>query len=443
MKKVFAALMILLCAAYFPACAGSEETADATPAPTETLPEKMFEGAELSVWLCTGEEQGSETLENQFADIADKYSLTLSLEKLEPRQFRDRLDSGQEPADIMYLSYQQAADAYSRRLLMPLDGEGNSIHGADFSLGAIAALTGADGQLYGLPDCVRLTAVYYRSDIFRDKKLLPPDNWADFSALAETLNDGDTLSGFSVAPGDERAGLNLLYSFMARRGIGISDEDSGEYIFERREAEVTTVIEDIARLYAAASPSGALAWNEADSAKALAEDGSLAMALNDGTVAEQAGEYTDKLRCFFLKGTEDGFVSGSGNCFIATWNDSDEKRALELFVLAELNHPDMAAQRSAARPGIAPPSMLSAHEQYEAELAKQGLADMARPVLEAVKGGNWHSPGQENWLSPLAAGLYSTELFSRAIQGACDGAYSPQEAFRLINEQLRELSGSV
>jgi len=176
----------------------------------------------------------------------------------------------------------------------------------------------------------------------------------------------------------------------------------------------------MAGLYSAVSPSGALEWTGEDARLAL-DNGSIAMCL-----CQLGGMAADE--SFFLFPSFDGgtrVYSGSGSCFALT--AADEKRLpYAQDVLALLYESEYAVERAEAEKAL--PALLSALEG-----AQGGQTDSLARIVAA---GNWYAPGQENWLSPVAVSLMDNLTVSQALQGACDGSLSPEEAFEMIDKAV-------
>ena len=49
----------------------------------------------------------------------------------------------------------------------------------------------------------------------------------------------------------------------------------------------------------------------------------------------------------------------------------------------------------------------------------------------------------ENGLSPMSAHIEGTNIFGVALQGACDGTYTSEEAFDLINDDLAAFAATM
>jgi ABC-type glycerol-3-phosphate transport system substrate-binding protein len=68
---------------------------------------------------------------------------------------------------------------------------------AAFSPSGINAMT-IDGQLFGMPYFLDPRGLYYRSDLFEEKGLKPPETWADVREAAKALHNPPTMYGFGL-----------------------------------------------------------------------------------------------------------------------------------------------------------------------------------------------------------------------------------------------------
>lgn len=410
------------------------------------------EPEKLVIWTCLTADAQFEVLNKQFTELGKEMCVEVEVEKLSFSEMIGKLATAaatDEVPDVMHVNFGGTAQLYSDEVLMPLDDIINTIGADDFSDAYKTVLTGADGHIYGLPDWAMHTSVWYRKDLFEEKGLEIPTTWAEFKAVAEALNDGDAMKGFPVPLDGVQVAAQTLYELMCSKGVFFLDPDTGEYIFDKEKDEMIEVIDYLVDLYKTASPAGSLTWSWGDYRNALAVSGTVAMTLDMGAVIGNAQgnapEMVDKLGCFDFPGVDGNKVAsfGSGYCFVGTKQESEERTALVSEFLTKLYTPERAAERALSRPMFAFPSYLPAFEIYKASEKVAAFQTEVETIMNAFENTTWYWYGMENGLSPMSAHIEGTTIFGEALQGACDGTYTSEEAYELINDDLSAFAATM
>ena len=410
------------------------------------------EPEKLVIWTCLTADAQFEVLNKQFTELGKEMGVEVEVEKLSFSEMIGKLATAaatDEVPDVMHVNFGGTAQLYSDEVLMPLDDIINTIGADDFSDAYKTVLTGADGHIYGLPDWAMHTSVWYRKDLFEEKGLKIPTTWAEFKAVAEALNDGDAMKGFPVPLDGVQVAAQTLYELMCSKGVFFLDPDTGEYVFDKEKDEMIEVIDYLVDLYKTASPAGSLTWSWGDYRNALAVSGTVAMTLDMGAVIGNAQgnapEMVDKLGCFDFPGVDGNKVAsfGSGYCFVGTKQESEERTALVSEFLTKLYTPERAAERALSRPMFAFPSYLPAFEIYKASEKVAAFQTEVETIMNAFENTTWYWYGMENGLSPMSAHIEGTTIFGEALQGACDGTYTSEEAYELINDDLSAFAATM
>ena len=410
------------------------------------------EPEKLVIWTCLTADAQFEVLNKQFTELGKEMGVEVEVEKLSFSEMIGKLATAaatDEVPDVMHVNFGGTAQLYSDEVLMPLDDIINTIGADDFSDAYKTVLTGADGHIYGLPDWAMHTSVWYRKDLFEEKGLEIPTTWAEFKAVAEALNDGDAMKGFPVPLDGVQVAAQTLYELMCSKGVFFLDPDTGEYVFDKEKNEMIEVIDYLVDLYKTASPAGSLTWSWGDYRNALAVSGTVAMTLDMGAVIGNAQgnapEMVDKLGCFDFPGVDGNKVAsfGSGYCFVGTKQESEERTALVSEFLTKLYTPERAAERALSRPMFAFPSYLPAFEIYKASEKVAAFQTEVETIMNAFENTTWYWYGMENGLSPMSAHIEGTTIFGEALQGACDGTYTSEEAYELINDDLSAFAATM
>lgn len=427
-------------------------TAFSLMAPAALADDADYSGETLVIWTCLTADAQYNVLNKQFTELGAEMGLEVEVEKLSFGEMIAKLATASavgEVPDVMHVNFGGTAQLYADGALMPVDGIIEAIGADDFSDAYKTVLTGADGCIYGLPDWAMHTSVWYRKDLFEEKGLEIPTTWAEFKEVAVALNDGDAMSGFNVPLDGVQVAAQTLYELMCSAGVYFMDPETGEYIFDQQKEEAIAVIDYLVDLYKSASPAGSLAWSWGDYRNALAVTGTVAMTLDMGAVIGNAQgnnpEMTSKLGCFDFPGVDgDKKASfGSGYCFVGTKQDDAVREQMVIDFLTALYTPERAAERALSRPMFAFPSYLPAFEIYKnSELVAEFQTEVDT-IMDAFENSTWYWYGMENGLSPMSAHIEGTNIFGVALQGACDGTYTSEEAFELINDDLAAFAATM
>lgn len=409
-----------------------------------------YEGEKLVIWTNLTADAQYEVLNKQFTELADEMGVEVTVEKVAFNEMYEKLStaatSGDVP-DIMHTNFGGTAYLYSAGSIMPMDDIINEIGADDFSNAYKTVLTGSDGHIYGLPDWAMHTSVRYRKDIFEENGIEIPETWDEFLAVAEQINT-DEVSGFAVPLDGVQVAAQTLYEMMCSAGVYFMDPETGEYCFDQEREEAVKVIEYLVSLYKGASPAGSLTWSWGDYRNALAVTGTCAMTLDMGAVIGNAKDnnpdMTEKLGCFDFPGVDGKKEAsfGSGYCFVASPQEGVRASLVNDFLVA-LYTPERAAERALSRPMFAFPSYIPSFELYKESEKVADFTEEVDYIFNQFENSNWYWYGMEAGLSGMSAYIESTTIFGEALQGACDGTYSAEEAYDLINDDLAAFAATM
>lgn len=422
----------------------AEENGDAQDAAAS------YAGEKLVIWTNLTADAQYEVLNKQFTELANELGVEVSVEKVAFNEMYEKLStaatSGDVP-DIMHTNFGGTAYLYAAGSIMPMDDVINEIGAEDFSPAYRKVLTGSDGKIYGLPDWAMHTSVWYRKDIFEEKGIEVPETWDDFLAAAQEINT-DEVSGFAVPLDGVQVAAQTLYEMMCSAGVYFMDPETGEYCFDQEREEAIDVIEYLVSLYKSASPAGSLTWSWGDYRNALAVTGTCAMTLDMGAVIGNAQEnnpdMTANLGCFDFPGVDGNKEAsfGSGYCFVASPQEGARAELVNDFLVA-LYTPERAAERALSRPMFAFPSYIPSFEIYKESEKVADFTEEVDYIFNQFENSNWYWYGMEAGLSSMSAYIESTTIFGEALQGACDGTYTPEEAYDLINDDLSAFAATM
>lgn len=403
-----------------------------------------YSGQSLVIWTNLTADAQYEVLQKQFSELANEMGITVTVEKVAFNEMYQKLataaSSGDVP-DIMHTNFGGTAYLYASDSIMPLDNVINEIGRSDFSDAYLTVLSGQDGKVYGLPDWAMHTSVWFRKDLFADKNLKIPTNWDEFETTAKAVTT-DSVSGFSVPLDGVQVAAQTLYELMCTSGIYFMDPNTGEYCFDKEKDKAVKVIQYLMNLYNEVSPAGSLAWSWGDYRNAFVE-GSVAMTFDMGAVIGNAQtnnpDMVSNMGCFDMPGPDGQATSsfGSGYCFVASNQKDDARKQLVLDFLKALYTPNRAAERALSRPMFAFPSYKPAFDIYKEDPSVADFQEEVETIFNAFETSKWYWYGMEHGLSAMSAYIESTTIFGEALQGTCNGTYSAEEAYDLINDDLQ------
>ena len=103
-----------------------------------------------------------------------------------------------------------------------------------------------EGTLYGLPDWITTHVLAYRTDIFEQESLDPPETWDDLLAVCEQLSGSSEYSPISF-PGKKGGALASIFSSLLTSNGGWYFNDAGEPNVNSAEGvEVAEFLADLA-----------------------------------------------------------------------------------------------------------------------------------------------------------------------------------------------------
>ena len=409
------------------------------------------EGQKLVIWTNLTAEAQTVVLSKQFNEVAAELGVDIEMVTVSFGDMYTRLatsmQSGTMP-DIMHTNFAGAAFLQAHNMIAEMNEVVDAIGRDDFISSYLRVLTVGD-SVWGVPDWAMHTSVWYRKDIFAEKGLSIPADWNEFEAVAtalnsDTNNDGNIdVYGFPVPMHAVNVAAQTYYEFLYSAGVYTFDPNTGEYVFGRDKAKAAEVLDYIINLYMKTSPPSAIEWSWNEYRNALVE-GTVAMTLDMGAVIGLAQsnnpDMVEKLGCFDLPGQYGMKPAsfGSGYCFVASNQGSDEKVQIAKEFLIKLNTPEMAAERALSRPMFAFPSKYSALDIYRQDDKVALFQEEIATISDAFENSNWYWYGMEYGLSQMSSQIEATTFFGEAIQSVALGQWTPREAVDYIDEMLQE-----
>ena len=174
----------------------------------------------------------------------------------------------------------------------------------------------AGGKTWGIPDWALHQAVYYRKDLFAQKKLSIPKSWQELLEVAKALNNPkDGMYGMGVPLGREFVGQQTFGEVMYSAGAFVYDPVTKKYAFDKDKEKTVRALNFLVELYKAASPPASIDWSWAEYRTAFVKE-KVAMTFEWGAVVGQAMSENpgllDKMSIFPFPGSQRIRVSAQG-----------------------------------------------------------------------------------------------------------------------------------
>lgn len=410
------------------------------------------EGREkIVIWTNLTAEAQMNILTKQFNEIGEELGVDVEVDAVALSDLYTKMATGKESGDIPdMMQTAEASVAYLQEmdLLMPMDDIIDEL-GRDEFMKSGLDMCAKDGQLWGIPDWVLHTSVWYNKAMFEEHGLSIPTSWDEFLAAAKELtvdtdNDGNIdVYGFPVPMDATLVATQTYYPFLCSEGLTIVDPATGEYIFGSNKEQETQIMDYIMELYKEASPPAALTWSWSDYRNGLVE-GNIAMTLDMGAVVKIAMEnnpdMVENLGCFDLPAQNGPAAANFGGTynFLATKQADSAKEELVKEFLRRLYTPERAAERALSRPLFAFPSFNAAFDIYKQDPAVTAFEDEMNYIYTSLKDSAWYAYGMEDGMSQLNTSMQATTFFGESMQSVALGIYDSATAIDIIDEGLQE-----
>jgi N,N'-diacetylchitobiose transport system substrate-binding protein len=288
-----------------------------------------------------------------------------------------------------------------------------------------------DGTAYGRPWYAGARAFIYRTDVFEDLGLKPPESWDDIQAAAEKIKaEGNDMAAIGVTGLTEHYYLPTVW----QNGGQIAEEADGGWKSDMSQPQAVEAIEFYADLYKKGyAPKAAITWEEPDARTAFI-NGKLAMMWAgpwdyDAIVTEKP-ELDGKIGVTLVPegpaGNRNAFAGGS---HLVTFEESDNAELASAFVdfLLEPEQVNSFTGKIGFLPGTV------------AGIEASGMLDdpVKAPFAEQLKDYSQVYPPSPQW-----GALEGENIFDGAVQSVMKGDSSAEEAMQGVSQKMdEELSG--
>ena len=304
----------------------------------------------------------------------------------------------------------------------------------------------AGGKTWAIPDWALHQAVYYRKDLFAQKRLSVPKSWQELLEVAKAFNNAkDGMYGMGVPLGREFVGQQTLGAVMYSAGAYVYDPTTRKYAFDKNKDKAVRALKFVVDLYKAASPPASIDWSWGEYRTAFVKE-KVAMTFEWGAVVGQAtnenAALLDRIGIFPVPGPDAADYppkSNFGGAYFFTVSKSDPAKVeASKKLLRFLWTPDRLAKRANTRPVFAVPPVRSAFESatYQNHPVVKRFAPELRMIFRDVIPYEQRH-GLEAGLNPLAGQIESSYVFGDAVQNVILRNWTPERAVEWIDGQLQ------
>lgn len=304
----------------------------------------------------------------------------------------------------------------------------------------------AGGKTWGIPDWALHQAVYYRKDLFAQKKLSIPKSWQELLEVAKALNNPkDGMYGMGVPLGREFVGQQTFGEVMYSAGAFVYDPVTKKYAFDKDKEKTVRALNFLVELYKAASPPASIDWSWAEYRTAFVKE-KVAMTFEWGAVVGQAMSENpgllDKMSIFPFPGPNASEYPPKGNfggAYFFTVSKADRPKVeASKKLLRFLWTPERLAKRANTRPIFAIPPVKAAFESavYQGDPLVKRFNPEIRMLFNDVMPYEYRH-GLEAGLSPLAGQIESSYIFGDAVQNVILRNWTPERAVDWLDGQLQ------
>lgn len=334
---------------------------------------------------------------------------------------------------------------HAKGVLEPVDDVINAV-GRDQFTKKYLDWVSAGGRTWGIPDWALHQAVWYRKDLFAQKKLSTPKSWQELLDVAKALNSPkEGIHGMGVPLGREFVGQQTYGEVLYSAGAHVYDPSTGKYAFDKNKEKAVRALKFLVELYKAASPPASIDWSWGEYRTAFVKE-KVAMTFEWGAVVLQAMAENpgllDKISVFPFPGPDASEYPPKGNFggayFFTVAKADPAKVEASKKLLRFLFTPDRLAKRANTRPVFAIPPVRAAFDSatYQGHPVVKRFSKELRMLFQDVMPYEYRH-GLEAGLSPLAGQIEGSYVFGDAVQNVILRNWTAERAVDWIDQQLQ------
>lgn len=396
---------------------------------------------ELTVWMKKGfVEQQNVAFEERVQEFAKMKGIQVNAELIAYEdafaKWTAAIESGNVP-DISFFGYQEVGQFYQQGVLEDVTDLVATIQSqsGDIFPKSLKAVT-FDGKSYAIPFWGEGTALYYRTDLFKEAGLEnPPDTWEEFRDFAQKLtkpSEGIYGAGLGYGSGNSDAewlSRSMIWAF----GGSIFDESGTKVAFNS--PETLEAVKFISALFMEdkTTPPTAMGWNDGGNNTAYIS-GQAAMVVNTGSIIKaMRNEYPDMLDVTGVvvlpQGKAGRFTAGISNNLGIFKDAKNKELAKEL--LAFLLEPEWYENWISVSAPLALPVL---EKLAETELWKE---PHHKAFLDSMT--TFEFLGYKGPYTPKAGKVYNLRLINTLFENVIVNDVAPEEAIENFSQEVEKI----
>jgi N,N'-diacetylchitobiose transport system substrate-binding protein len=421
------ALAVML-ALLIAACGGAEEASTGAAGDEQSPAAAAAEeagGDALSVWIMQPGSEDIETIVNETAAAFEEQNEGVTVDvQFVPwanahDQFVTAIGGGQVP-DVAEMGTTWTPEFAELGAFAPVDVSA----GGDYVESLVTSAT-VDDETYGYPWYAGARSLIYRTDVFEDLGLEPPETWEDVLTAGDAIAESGDIDPIYVAGDDVHVQAPLVWQ--AGGELAVQEDTWTAQVDSEAGREAFAFYKEL--WDKGWSPEGAVNWNSVDVRDAFA-NGDSAMMIGGGwdlaailsTNPDLEGNVGTALAPAGPGGNQDAFAGGS---HLVTFAESENAELGAQFIEFMLQPEQVTAFTEAV--GFLP-GTVSGVEASSAS-GDELYGTFAEQLVE-------HSRSYP----PTAAWgqIEGDQVFTNATQQMMQGALTADEAVAQINQQMQE-----
>lgn len=226
MKRLFVqvALVLLTASLVLAGCGGNSQKASESPSSSSAAPSASASSeAKVKLTMGSWRTEDKAVYEKVFAEFNKQYpNIEIEFSPTKNTEYNTvlstALQTGEGPDLIHLRPYSAGIGLGDAGYIEPING----LPGLDvFAPDVLAASTGKDGNIYGVPMALNTVAVMYNKNIFKEHQLEVPQTWDELIAISQKLKENKIIP-FGIGAKDGWI-LSITHGAIGAAGYGGND----------------------------------------------------------------------------------------------------------------------------------------------------------------------------------------------------------------------------
>lgn len=184
---------------------------------------------EVTVWISTGRDQADILKKLIDNDFVPKHKINVNMSLVQGGVMQAYM-AGKAPDVVFNMGRSEPVNWALRGALLPIDDmEGFEELKKDYIPTAFTPYT-LNGRVYAVPETLGFMAMFYRTDVFEEMDLTPPETWDDLLVVAEKLQRKHMNIGLPYASLDIYS--TIFPTMLLQNGNGVYNENLTATLFD-------------------------------------------------------------------------------------------------------------------------------------------------------------------------------------------------------------------